>query len=82
MWHILRGKTNTIGVRSILKEYEGIFPEIYPPKLAPKWMGLELVKAREQTNYMLDILDHSYMQPLDSPVGALVLFVPKKDNRL
>ena len=40
---------------------------------------LELEEARKQIESMLE---HGFVRPSDSPYGALVLFVPKKDGSL
>ena len=52
-------------------------PPVHKPiyKLSP----LELEKARQQIQYMLE---HGYMRPSQSPYGAPVLFAPKKDECL
>ena len=38
---------------------------------------LKLEEAKKQVESMLE---HSFIQPSDSPYGAPVLFVPKKDG--
>ena len=40
---------------------------------------LELDEAKKQIESMLE---HGFVRPLDSPYGAPVLFVPKKDGSL
>ena len=52
-------------------------PPIHRPlyKLSP----LELTEAKNQIQEMLK---HKFIRPSDSPYGAPVLFVPKKDGRL
>ena len=40
---------------------------------------LELDEAKKQIEYMLE---HGFIQPSESPWGALVLFAPKKDGGL
>ena len=44
-----------------------------------KTSPLEVEEAKKQ---MEDMLEHSFIRPSDSPYGALVLFVPKKDGSL
>ena len=52
-------------------------PPVHRPlyKLSP----LELQEARTQIEYLLE---HKFIRPSDSPYGAPVLFVPKKDGGL
>ena len=40
---------------------------------------LELEEAKNQIESMLE---HGFVRPSDSPYGALVLFIPKKDGSL
>ena len=58
-------------------DLEGETPPIHRPlyKLSP----LELTKAKNQIQEMLE---HEFIRPSDSPYGAPVLFVPKKDASL
>ena len=44
-----------------------------------KMSPLELEEAKKQIESMLE---HGFVRPSDSPYGALVLFVPKKDGSL
>ena len=52
-------------------------PPIHRPfyKLSP----LELTEAKNQTQEMLE---HEFIRPSDSPYGAPILYVPKKDGSL
>ena len=58
-------------------ELEDDVPPVHRPiyKLSP----LELEEARTQINYMLE---HGFIRPSQSPYGAPVLFMPKKDGGL
>ena len=44
-----------------------------------KFSPLELIEAKNQIQEMLE---HEFIRPSDSPYGAPVLFVPKKDGSL
>ena len=54
-------------------DLEDEVPQVHCPlyKVRP----LELEEAKKQIESMLE---HSFVQPLDSPYGAPVLFVPKR----
>ena len=58
-------------------ELEDNVPPVHRPiyKLSP----LELEEAKTQINYMLE---HGFIRPSQSPYGAPVLFMPKKDGGL
>ena len=58
-------------------DLEDDVPPIHRPlyKMSP----LELDEAKKQIESMLE---HGFVRPLDSPYGAPVLFVPKKDGNL
>ena len=52
-----------------------------PPthRLFYKMSPLEVEDTKKKIESMLE---HGFIRPLDSPYGALVLFVPKKDGNL
>ena len=58
-------------------DLEDAVPFVHHPlyKMSP----LKLEEAKKQIESMLE---HSFIRPLDSPYGTLVLFVPKKDGSL
>ena len=58
-------------------DLEGEVPPVHRPlyKMSP----LKLEDAKKQIENMLE---HGFIRPSDSPYGALVLFVPKKDGSL
>ena len=58
-------------------DLEDEVPPVHRPlyKMSP----LELEEAKKQIESMLE---HGFIRPSDSPYGALVLFVPKKDGSL
>ena len=58
-------------------DLEDDVPPIHCPlcKMSP----LELEEAKKQIESMLE---HGFVRPSDSPYGASVLFVPKKDGNL
>ena len=89
-------------IRTILEEYDDVFPQDLPqglPRVSQghefhidleddvppihrpryKMSPLELEEAKKQIQLMLE---HGFIRPSDSPYGALVLFVPKKDGGL
>ena len=58
-------------------DFEDETPPIHQPLY--KRSPLELTKAKNQIEEMLE---HEFIRPSDSPYGAPVLFVPKKDGSL
>ena len=57
-----------------------LLPGIEPPHRAPYWMSTQ---ALDQLKTELkELIEHGYIQPLVSPFGAFVVFVPKKDGSI